>query len=644
MATKPVEFDDSQDLPVDEVVPSVSVEQGKAHMAGLREGIAKAMMASQAAQAGAQAAPGNQPIGQLQLRPNTQAQLANMGQQQLPQGQLQQPQAQGPDMQQLMAQKAAAAQAAQPQTGATNPAELNPAQYTQTQLQNLETRKGLTQVQADIKGKESDEEADIQNQAAYDQHNQLFDMQTAQQKAMNDAKERDSNLMLELQKMHNMKSHIDPNHWWNSKSTGSKIASSIGMFLMGLGGGSRIAMDHMHKAIDADIDAQKENISQNWKEIQAQHGLDESANNRANHELEWKNQFRVASMEVVKQQLAAAAARSQNPMNQANAQMAIQDINKQQDDVRYQSWQLRQKALMASSAAGQVMKDRLRKEVEEARKQQVELMNNSAAPMSEKDASATVARMHPDLVQYGMWGSGGAQMNATAPTTTAEKNAARVEEKDLESRSVTLPKDLGGGTAVARDAAAAKDFSERVGTTASWLKKLDRVEQLQADWKAGKLDASGAAEWEALSGDMTNTMNGTFAVTRQAGIGEGERIDEHILPKPPGWFMRNMGTGLVTQGPVINYMQSQNDGRIKAIKDLMEERKKQALTDLTPLRTGPQGPSGQESTAPPDYSKFGFKPYEAPKGPPPAPIPNYQGSTSLGAPGIPSYQQYRQGK
>lgn len=50
---------------------------------------------------------------------------------------------------------------------------------------------------------------------------------------------------------------IDPSHWWDSKSTGSKILTAIGMVLTGAGSQAGQAIDN---AIDRDINAQKSNL------------------------------------------------------------------------------------------------------------------------------------------------------------------------------------------------------------------------------------------------------------------------------------------------------------------------------------------------------------------------------------------------
>lgn len=65
---------------------------------------------------------------------------------------------------------------------------------------------------------------------------------------------------------------INPDRYWNDKSTGAKIAAGIGMILGGAGsataGGPNLAAENIHRAIDADIDAQKNDQSKSmnlWK-------------------------------------------------------------------------------------------------------------------------------------------------------------------------------------------------------------------------------------------------------------------------------------------------------------------------------------------------------------------------------------------
>ncbi len=59
--------------------------------------------------------------------------------------------------------------------------------------------------------------------------------------------------------------HVDPSKWWNSKSTGSKVMTAIGMLFAGAGGGvsghPEMAGKAIDDAINRDIDAQKVDLS-----------------------------------------------------------------------------------------------------------------------------------------------------------------------------------------------------------------------------------------------------------------------------------------------------------------------------------------------------------------------------------------------
>lgn len=58
---------------------------------------------------------------------------------------------------------------------------------------------------------------------------------------------------------------IDPDRYWNSRSTGAKISAGIGMILGGLSsgatGGPNLAVETINRAIDRDIEAQKDDQS-----------------------------------------------------------------------------------------------------------------------------------------------------------------------------------------------------------------------------------------------------------------------------------------------------------------------------------------------------------------------------------------------
>ncbi len=70
---------------------------------------------------------------------------------------------------------------------------------------------------------------------------------------------------------------IDPNHFYNSKSTGEKVWMHIASFLgglgQGLGGGTNPAVERIKREQEADINAQKANIDQGWEGVKANRAM-----------------------------------------------------------------------------------------------------------------------------------------------------------------------------------------------------------------------------------------------------------------------------------------------------------------------------------------------------------------------------------
>lgn len=97
---------------------------------------------------------------------------------------------------------------------------------------------------------------------------------------------------------------IDPNHYWNSKTTGQKIIAGIGMLL---GGGGSQTASFIENAINRDIDAQKNDQSQTmnlWKMNKEEYGNDLAAN------LATQNQLLLGTQN----QLQQAAANAKGPI------------------------------------------------------------------------------------------------------------------------------------------------------------------------------------------------------------------------------------------------------------------------------------------------------------------------------------------
>jgi hypothetical protein len=100
---------------------------------------------------------------------------------------------------------------------------------------------------------------------------------------------------------------VDPNRYWNNMSTGSKIASALGMMLSGIGAGlthsPNLAVESLHRAIDADIDAQKNDQSKSmnlYKMNREALGDDRSATLATQSQL-----YQIAKVKAVQAQAAA---------------------------------------------------------------------------------------------------------------------------------------------------------------------------------------------------------------------------------------------------------------------------------------------------------------------------------------------------
>lgn len=163
-------------------------------------------------------------------------------------------------------------------------------------------------------------QAGAQTKNAYaDLNNKLATLKTPEQ-IHQEYKAKDDALM-----QHFMDSQVDPNRYWNSKSTGSKILSAIGLALSGLGAGANgknLALDHIQKSIDNDIDAQKNDMSKKatlWKMNRERMTSDEQAT------LATQNQY----LTGVQAKIAMAGAQTQNAEAKLRASQMVQEIEMQ---------------------------------------------------------------------------------------------------------------------------------------------------------------------------------------------------------------------------------------------------------------------------------------------------------------------------
>ncbi len=168
-----------------------------------------------------------------------------------------------------------------------------------------ETEKGLRQ-EAGARGAQGNEEARVlglaqteqaNNKATYQDH--LSNLNTEREQFINDL----------------ANTHVDPNHLWADKSTGSKIATIAGILIGGLGG-SDAPMKMLQTNIDRDIAAQQANLGTKKSLLEA--NLHQFGNLKDATEM-----TRVMLNDSVSLGLQRAAAQSKNPMAQAALNQAL---------------------------------------------------------------------------------------------------------------------------------------------------------------------------------------------------------------------------------------------------------------------------------------------------------------------------------
>ncbi len=116
---------------------------------------------------------------------------------------------------------------------------------------------------------------------------------------------------------------IDPNHFWNERSTLGKASTAIGLILGGMGsgltGGPNPALQFLNQQIDRDIEGQRMQMGQKMNMLSAlQHQL---GNNQ-----DATNMAKAMQAGVYASQMLEAAAKSKDPMAMARAQQANAQI------------------------------------------------------------------------------------------------------------------------------------------------------------------------------------------------------------------------------------------------------------------------------------------------------------------------------
>lgn len=184
-----------------------------------------------------------------------------------------------------------------------------------------EEQKHLQETQKQLKGAQGQE-----NAAIADYNDQAAGMDTPED-IVNSYKAKDDDLMKQM-----MDSKIDPQRYYKNMSTGNAIASAFGLLFGGFGagltGGPNQVMDHINKAVERDIEAQKMDqgkVANLWKMNREALGNDLQANIATHNQM----------ITGVQAQAAMQGAKMQNIETQGKYQQLVDQLEQQKATNRY---------------------------------------------------------------------------------------------------------------------------------------------------------------------------------------------------------------------------------------------------------------------------------------------------------------------
>jgi hypothetical protein len=214
---------------------------------------------------------------------------------------------------------------------------------------------------ADAQSKGLMAQGDIFNQAAKDA--QVFQEQIAQ--LGNERKQRYEEHVknLEASQKELEKAHeINPNRYWENKSTGSKISATIGIFLGAIGGaltgkGGNVALDIVNSAIDKDIEAQKDAYNRLKGKMADKQSAYSMAMNELGNEQAAVLAAQASGLKMTELKLKSVAAQAQSEEVRAKALMGIGALKEEQAKVGMMLNQQIQKSTALRQATTQGVED-----------------------------------------------------------------------------------------------------------------------------------------------------------------------------------------------------------------------------------------------------------------------------------------------
>lgn len=155
--------------------------------------------------------------------------------------------------------------------------------------------------------------------------------------------------------------HIDPNHYWNDKTTGGKVASAIGLILGGIGGGllgqENPALRFLNAQIDRDIESQKADLGRKESVYSANLKMLGNAQDA-------ENMSRAFYKDLYANKIEEAMTKSQSPIALAAGKSAIGQLKFERAPMLEQT-ALRQSAMRSLSQGNLTPAQRIRLTVPE---------------------------------------------------------------------------------------------------------------------------------------------------------------------------------------------------------------------------------------------------------------------------------------
>lgn len=307
--------------------------------------------------------------------------------------------------------------------------------YSDAYMQGLNQQtEGLTK-QAEAEGQAGQQQADILGQ-------NIQKREAVANQYLDNSQKIDHEISGFMQDYKNQ--HIDPKHYLNSMGTGQKISTAIGLILGGMGGGlmhqENPVLGYLNKRIADDIESQK-------VEMGKAPTLMEANFKRLGNMKDATQLTQLMQTEIVKDQIAQVAAKSQDPLVKARAGQAIGQLNMQAAPVKSQiamrqaMMQGMQNGNMDPSMAIRMMvpekqQEEAYKELKEAQ-EQVKARNNVVGAFEELNKTNTLGNRISSPIQSA------SQVKALRDLLSVElarAAAGRVNEYEFKAAQDQFPK------------------------------------------------------------------------------------------------------------------------------------------------------------------------------------------------------------